>query len=263
MRMRFVLPMDGCDLAGERWAGDAGPTVVLLHEGVADRRGWHQVAGRLASRMTVVAYDRRGYGESPVSTSEFTDAGDLRAVMDREKVDRAWLVGASAGGVLALDAALLMPERVAGLVLIGTAVRGAPEAELDETEQRFNAQFEAAIEAGDDAEINRLDTWFWLDGPSSPEGRVGGAARDLAIEMNAIIIGNDAPDGAGDNGVDAWSLAGRDHRPGHRRLRRAGREVHHRPRPRGGPPVAQREVRRAPLASPISPTWNSRPPWPT
>jgi pimeloyl-ACP methyl ester carboxylesterase len=205
MRMRFVLPMDGCELAGERWAGGAGPTVVLLHEGVADRRGWHQVADLLVPEVTVVAYDRRGYGESPVSTSEFTNAGDLRAVLDAEKAERAWLVGASAGGGLALDAALLMPERVAGLVVIGTAVSGAPEAELDETEQRFDAQFEAAIEAGDDAEINRLDTWFWLDGPGSPEGRVGGAARDLAIEMNAIIIGNDAPDGAGDNGVDAWS----------------------------------------------------------
>jgi pimeloyl-ACP methyl ester carboxylesterase len=206
MSERFVLPMDGCDLAGERWAGDAaGPTVVLLHEGIADRRGWHEVAGLLAPRMTVVAYDRRGYGESPVSTSGFTSAGDLRAVMDKEQAERLWLVGASAGGGLALDAALLMPERVAGLVLIGTAVSGAPQADFDETELRFDALFEAALEAGDDAESNRLDMWFWLDGPNSAEGRVGGAARDLALEMNAIIIGNDEPEDEGDNGVDAWS----------------------------------------------------------
>jgi pimeloyl-ACP methyl ester carboxylesterase len=179
--------------------------VVLLHEGIADRRGWHRVAGLLAPRVTVVAYDRRGYGESPVSTGEFTNAGDLRAVIEREKAERVWLVGASAGGGLALDAALLLPERVAGLVLIGPAVSGAPQAELDETEQRFDGLFESAIEAGDNAELNRLDMWFWLDGPYSPEGRVGGAARELALEMNAIIIGNDASEGAGDNGVDAWS----------------------------------------------------------
>src|SRR5258708_12920843 len=98
MSERFVVPMDGCDLVGERWAGDAGSTVVLLHEGVADRRGWHQVAGLLAPRVTVMAYDRRGYGESPVSTSEFTNAGDLRAVMDREKGDKAWLARAPPGG---------------------------------------------------------------------------------------------------------------------------------------------------------------------
>ncbi len=205
MSERFALSLDGCDLAGERWAGDAGTPVVLLHEGVADRRGWHRVAELLSPQVTVVAYDRRGYGESPVSTGEFTHAADLGAVMDREGAGRAWLVGASAGGGLALDAALLMPERVAGLVLIGTAVSGAPEVELDETEQGFDARFEAAIEAGDSGEINRLDTWFWLDGPYSPEGRVGGAARELALEMNAIIISNDVPEAAGDNGVDAWS----------------------------------------------------------
>ncbi len=97
MSERFVLSLDGCDLAGERWAGDAGTTVVLLHEGVADRRGWHRVAELLSPQVTVVAYDRRGYGESPVSTGEFTHAGDLRTVMDREGAGRAWLVGASAG----------------------------------------------------------------------------------------------------------------------------------------------------------------------
>src|SRR5437764_1346998 len=139
------------------------------------------------------------------SSSIFRMRVGSRAVVEREKAERVWLVGASAGGGLALDAALLMPERVAGLVLLGPAVSGAPEAELDETEQRFDALFEAAIEAGDDAEVNRLDMWFWLDGPNSPEGRVGGAARDLALEMNAIIIGNDASEGAGGNGVDAWS----------------------------------------------------------
>ena len=208
MSERFVVSVDGCDLAGERWAGDAaGPTVVLLHEGVADRRGWHEVARRLAPRATVVAYDRRGHGESPVSTSEFSHAGDLRAVLDEERVERAWLVGASNGGGVALDAAILHPDRVAGLVLIGTSVSGAPDPELDETEQRFDELFEAAIEARDAAEANRLDTWFWLDGPYSPEGRVGGAARELALDMNAIIIANDAHD-AGGSGVSAWSRLG-------------------------------------------------------
>jgi len=120
MSERFILPREGCDLAGERWPGHA-QLVVLLHEGVADRRGWHQMAERLAPQVTVVAYDRRGYGESPVSTAPFTHVGDLLAVLGQEGAERAWLVGASAGGGLALDAALLAPDRVAGLVLIGTA----------------------------------------------------------------------------------------------------------------------------------------------
>ena len=56
----------------------------------------------------------------------------------------------------------------------------------------------------DPANKTRLETWLWLDGPGQSEGRVGGAARDLALEMNAVIIGNAETDAAGAAGVDAW-----------------------------------------------------------
>jgi pimeloyl-ACP methyl ester carboxylesterase len=115
---RLVLAREGCDLAGEGWPG-RDQLVVLLHEGVSDGRGWRRVAQRLAPRVTVVAYDRRGYGESTVSAAPFTHVDDLLAVLDQENSRRAWLVGASAGGGLALDTALLAPDRVAGLMLLG------------------------------------------------------------------------------------------------------------------------------------------------
>ena len=73
MGERFVVERVGCDLAGEPWRGNA-QLVVLLREGVSDRRGWREVAQRLAPRVTAVAYDRRGYGESAVSTAPFTRA---------------------------------------------------------------------------------------------------------------------------------------------------------------------------------------------
>jgi pimeloyl-ACP methyl ester carboxylesterase len=204
MSERFVVTRDGCDLIGERWPGGPG-LVVLLHEGVCDRRGWYQVAERMAPRVSVAAYDRRGYGESAVSTHPYTDVGDLLAVLDHLGAESAWLAGASAGGGLALDTALTAPDRVAGLVLMGTAVSGAPEPGIDPVTQRFEAPLEAAIAAGDLAERNRLETWLWLDGPASPEGRVGGEARALALDMNAIILRNAAREDAGDAGVDAWN----------------------------------------------------------
>jgi pimeloyl-ACP methyl ester carboxylesterase len=52
--------------------------------------------------------------------------------------------------------------------------------------------------------ICRLETWLWLDGLAQPEGRVGGTARELALAMNAVIIGNDVPETEGAAGVDAW-----------------------------------------------------------
>jgi pimeloyl-ACP methyl ester carboxylesterase len=206
MSERFVIRVDGGDLVGERWAGPpGGELVVLLHEGVADRRGWREVASILSPHASVVAYDRRGFGESPVSDSGFTHVEDAVSVLSGEKAERAWLVGASAGGGIALDTALTVPERVAGLALIGTAVSGAPGVVLDEVLQGIDARLEEAYAAGDPDEINRQETWLWLDGPYSPEGRVGGAARELALDMNAIIIGNGAPEAAGASGVDAWS----------------------------------------------------------
>jgi pimeloyl-ACP methyl ester carboxylesterase len=203
MSERFVVARDRCDLAGERWPG-RGRLVVLLHEGVSDRRGWRQVALRLAPQVVAVAYDRRGYGETAVSAVPFTHVDDLLAVLDQEKAKRAWLVGASAGGGLALDTALIAPDRVAGLVLLGTAVSGAPEPQLEPDTQRFDALLDAALAAGNFAEVNRLETWLWLDGPSAPEGRVGGEARALALDMNAIILRNGAREDEGASGVDAW-----------------------------------------------------------
>jgi len=203
MAERFDVSRDGTTLAGERWPG-GGQTVLLLHEGVADRRGWAQVAGLLAPEVTVVAYDRRGYGQTPVSAEPFSHLDDLLAVLDVAAAGPVWLVGASAGGGLALDAALVAPERIAGLVVMGTAVSGAPEPQLDAGTKRFEVPLDSACEARDADEINRLETWLWLDGPGQPEGRVGGAARELALDMNAVIIANNVPETEGAAGVDAW-----------------------------------------------------------
>jgi pimeloyl-ACP methyl ester carboxylesterase len=190
-------------VVGERWPGSAQP-VVLLHAGVTDRRAWHQVASALEG--PVVAYDRRGFGDSAPARSAFSHLDDLWLVLDAVTDGAVWLVGNSAGGALALDAALSCPERVLGIVLIAPAISGAPEIEddtLDPATAALAARFEAAGE--DSEELARLDAWLWLDGPSGPEGRVSGAVRELALDMNRRILQNGGPDDAGGSGIDAWS----------------------------------------------------------
>jgi pimeloyl-ACP methyl ester carboxylesterase len=203
MAEAFDVSRNGVSLAGERWPG-GGQTVLLLHQGVADRRGWTDVAELLAPGLNVVAYDRRGYGQTPVSPEPFSHLDDLLAVINHASADPVWLVGASAGGGLALDAALVAPDRIAGLVLIGNAVSGAPEPELDPDTKRLEGPLDEAYATGDADQINRLETWIWLDGPGQPEGRVGGAARKLALDMNAVVIANGVPETEGATGVDAW-----------------------------------------------------------
>lgn len=128
------------------------------------------------------------------------------AVLEAVAAGPAWLVGNSMGGALALDAALTVPERVAGLILIAPAVSGQPEPdELDEDTMRIVGSLGAASERGDVDERLRLHAMLWLDGPAAPEGRVGGPARALALEMNRRILRNAVPEDEGGADVDAWS----------------------------------------------------------
>ncbi|HEY8058695.1 MAG TPA: hypothetical protein VID94_08080, partial [Acidimicrobiales bacterium] len=52
---------------------------------------------------------------------------------------------------------------------------------------------DAAEAAGDLDEVNRLEAWMWLDGPSVPEGRVTGPPRTMFLEMNRWALSADDP----------------------------------------------------------------------
>lgn len=199
-------------LIGDRWTG-AGATIVLLHAGVCDRRSWREVGERLsAAGRDAVAYDRRGFGEVPPADRPFRHVDDVLAVLDAVSRDaRAWLVGSSMGGGVALDAALEAPERIAGLVLLAPAVSGDPEPDDEAYIAATNGLAKAidtAWAAGAREDCNRLEVQLWLDGPFSPEGRVSGPPRELALEMNRIVCANGEPDADGASTLDA---AGRVH----------------------------------------------------
>jgi pimeloyl-ACP methyl ester carboxylesterase len=204
--VRFEVDRGDVAIAGERW-GEGAPRALLLHAGVADRRGWRPLAGQLAGDVALAAYDRRGFGETPLREDSPSDLEDLVAVLDELDADPLWLVGSSMGGALALDAALSVPERIAGLVLLSPAVGGAPEhpaSDYDEDTLRIDEQIAAADEEEDAERVNQLEVELWLDGPAGPPGRVGGEARALALQMNAVALANGA-EGNPAEGIDAHS----------------------------------------------------------
>lgn len=166
-----------------------GPTVVCLHAGVADRRSWRPIAPMLVADHRLVAWDRRGFGDTVVETPEPYDGiADLVAVLDAFEVDRVVLVGNSMGGMLAVDAALALPDRVTGLMLVGSAPSGAPWPD-DPPEIAPLAQVvSAADERGDLEALNRAEARYWLDGVYGDEGRVTGVARQLFLDMNGRAL---------------------------------------------------------------------------
>jgi 3-oxoadipate enol-lactonase len=102
----------------------SGPVVVLLTGSNLDRRMWAREAGWLSKDHTVVRYDLRAHGESDTATKEFSHLADLIAVLDALKIEKATLIGLSAGAFIALDAALDIPNRIERVVLAGPGVTG-------------------------------------------------------------------------------------------------------------------------------------------
>ncbi len=176
-----------------------GPPVVCLHAGVTDKRLWAPQIEAFGATRRMVAYDRRGFGETrlpPLAARDaFSQVGDLVAVLEALRLDRPVLMGCSQGGRIAIDIALAHPERVRALVLVASAVTGAPHGDAVYTpvvQARVDA-YDAAEKRGDQAALNELDAQFWLDGPEQASGRVGGAPRALFLAMNAIALASGSP----------------------------------------------------------------------
>ena len=113
---------DGCTIAYD--VQGTGPrTVLLAHNVLCNRHVFDGMVGRLRDRHRVIAVDLRGHGESSVPRRSFSTrdlAEDLRAILVREEIVKATVIGVSIGAVTAMEMALAHPERVAGLVLMGT-----------------------------------------------------------------------------------------------------------------------------------------------
>lgn len=103
-------------------AGSGDPIVLIQGLGYP-RWGWEPLVPRLARRFRVISFDNRGIGESSVPPGPYTAAEmaeDAACVLDAADVERAHVVGASLGGMIAQELALAHPERVDHLVLMCT-----------------------------------------------------------------------------------------------------------------------------------------------
>lgn len=186
MAETFEISVDNALLRGE--AAGFGVPVVFLHAGIADRRMWADQMRALATEgYHVVAYDRRGFGQTETADEPFSHLVDLEAVLDRLGLNAVVLVGCSMGGALAIDFALENPGRVVALVLVSTWVTGA-EPDLPEAVEELEDQLAYALESGNVSRANRIGVRLWLDGPTSPEGRVEGPVRDLVLDMNGLAL---------------------------------------------------------------------------
>ncbi len=115
----FTTRDDGPLIAGLR-AG-SGPRVLLLHGGPGLGFDYlRDLADELAEENDVAWYQQRGLApsaaEGPFSVA--TDVGDARRVLDALGWERAYVVGHSWGGHLALHVAEALPERLLAVLAV-------------------------------------------------------------------------------------------------------------------------------------------------
>jgi 3-oxoadipate enol-lactonase len=174
-------------------ADGVGAPVILLHAGVADSRMWDAHWASLTQSNFVIRCDLPGYGQSGVPDQPFSYPAQVLRLLDHLQIDRVHVVGVSWGGSVALDVALMVPERVASLTLVCPSVNGAPESE---ELRQFSKQEEALLEQGDLDAAVELNVRTWVDGPFREANEVDPAIRDAVREMQRHAFTVPVPEGA-------------------------------------------------------------------
>jgi pimeloyl-ACP methyl ester carboxylesterase len=120
-----VLEHAGCRLAYE--VVGEGPPVLFIQGVGVHGRGWSPQVEALFADFRCLSFDNRGMGASqpltlPLSVEQM--AADALALLSCQGWESAHVVGHSLGGPIALELALLAPERVRSLALLCTVARG-------------------------------------------------------------------------------------------------------------------------------------------
>lgn len=128
----LVLFAGGETVAQERMlnVGDAaisyevtgrGTPLVFIHGWTHNKSVWDDQVTAFSKRYRVVRYDSRGFGKSTGFADESVEPLDLLVLLEALRIDRAYIVGHSRGGGVALRFAAAYPDKVDGLVLYGSA----------------------------------------------------------------------------------------------------------------------------------------------
>lgn len=104
--------------------GDPNGTPVILLHGISDSwRSYELVLPYLPPSIHAYAVSERGHGESSRPDASYAPAdfaADITAFLDASGCDRAVVVGHSMSASMALQFAISYPDRLSGLVVIGT-----------------------------------------------------------------------------------------------------------------------------------------------
>ncbi len=196
-----------------------GPDVVLLHGFTSNLAMWmfSPLLPALTPEFRVTSYDLRGHGMTDAPPSGYTSvemANDFAQLHDALNLKPAFLVGHSFGGVVGMHAALLYPDKVAGVILSDSYFPGLvdiePNMEQTEVWHGLRDAFEKAGEdVGATVDFKRL---FNIVARISPdqmkivEGELGSESTRWFSQMPQLSRTTAADEAFESAGLDADAL---------------------------------------------------------
>jgi pimeloyl-ACP methyl ester carboxylesterase len=126
MVISSLRSFDGVPIVYET-QGEGSPAIVFVHGAWCNRTHWENQTSTLLPVHQVVALDLAGHGESGTNRDTWSLSNwgkDVQVVAETLDLGQIVLVGHSLGAAIALEATLLMPDRVAGVVAVDGLVYG-------------------------------------------------------------------------------------------------------------------------------------------
>ena len=102
-----------------------GYPILCLHGHPGSSASMSVFTNYLSQQYMTITPDLRGYGKSQCQQNFAMEdhLEDLKELLDKYNIERCLLLGWSLGGIIAMELALLMPDRFSGTILIATAAK--------------------------------------------------------------------------------------------------------------------------------------------
>ena len=146
-----VLSFDSTRIAYEQ-VGEGEKTLIFVHGWSCDGRYWKNQKSQFAKDYQVITVDLAGHGHSSLERSDYSVlsfAKDIKAVIEKEDIQEAILIGHSMGGGVIAEAARLMPDKVVGIIGVDTfqnVAEPVPQSVIDEMTRPFETDFSEAAQ---------------------------------------------------------------------------------------------------------------------
>ena len=136
------------DLKLPVYVNGKGSPLLMIHGIISDASFFDGISFYLQKDYQLISYDRRGYGAHICGRDEDysvkVQADDAARILKASTEEPAWILGNSAGGLIAVDLCLRFPELVCGMILLEPSLIFDEDSEklMDAWNQELNGYLE-------------------------------------------------------------------------------------------------------------------------